>query len=176
MEVVWWGLTGGVVLVGGVLAILAARQLRWVAWAAAVGVVVGVVSAILVAWAEFGWRLSGPALMFADQSNKQAFWVTRRLLWTEDSLLYLHIKLVQLPVAVGRDLVNWVVGLVVWPFYAAGGVPASWPGAALGTFLGPRPVLAWAVWFLQGAVGGIALVLVLVWFVRLFNPGGQRVC
>lgn len=112
-------------------------------------------------------------MMFADQSTKQAFGAVYRLLWTWDSLHFFPIILLRLPLAVGRDAVNWVIGLLLWPFYARA-LPSAWPGAAVGMFLASRPLLAWAVWFVQGAIGGAALVVPFVGFLRLINPSGDQ--
>lgn len=173
MGVFWlgWAIVTGATLAGSVWA--ARQQARWVAWALAVGVMLGTASAAFVAWGEFGWRWSGPSMMFADQSTKQAFGAVYRLLWTWDSLHFFPIILLRLPLAVGRDAVNWVIGLLLWPFYARA-LPSAWPGAAVGMFLASRPLLAWAVWFVQGAIGGAALVVPFVGFLRLINPSGDQ--
>lgn len=163
----WWAIVASGTLAGATFA--ARRGAGWVAWALGVGGALGIASAMFVAWGEFGWAWSGPSLEFADQSAEQAFSAVHRLLWTWDSLLYFPIVLLQLPMAVGRDLVNWVVGLLLWPFYAA-----AWPGAAIGMSLGGRPLLAWVAWFVQGAMGGAALVVPLAGFIRSIDPGAQR--
>lgn len=174
MGVFWlgWAVVAGATL-GGI--VLAARQrARWMVWAFAVGVMLGTASAAFVAWGEFGWRWSGPSMMFAYQSTKQAFSAIHRLLWARDgSPLFFAFILFELPVAVGRDAVNWVVGLLLWPFYARA-LPSAWPGAAVGMFLASRPLLAWAVWFVQGAIGGAALVVPFVGFLRLIDPSGDQ--
>ncbi|MDI6893466.1 MAG: hypothetical protein AB1503_02495 [Bacillota bacterium] len=165
---VWWGVAASAVLVGGLIAAL--RSARWLRRALITGVLFGLLGAAFTAGGEFGWHASRAALLFADLAARRPYSAVDRFMRSSE---FHPIGLLLFPGAVGSDVVNWGLGLLIWPLYAFPPDRAPWPGAAVGMFLATRPVLAWATWFLQGALGGIALVVPLVWFVRLIGPEGE---